>query len=603
MPPRIQPDQIDRPRRQVNATTAGAYVAPNARRANAGRLASALSGVSRQLESLGLQLQTERDNRAHKDGQAFAEQLARDGVTFRQAIAQGKITADQSPFFRLGAEEQLGRLTADRFDAELRNRLTTDPKLRESTNPDDFDAFIQTFQAEFDEENVGGSASRYFNQGYAPRASAHISNARNAFASRAGALLIEETKENTYQEIVNGIEQDLLAGRPIEESIKVTAARQYAIGLTGQELNRQIAQAVIDVAVERTKPELLEALDNIPTGSGRVGDISYVKDAADNARQRIYADMRRERAEARADRQEAERLFTKQVREDMVNAYLEGDPGALFAAIERDPDNAHTLNALYSSLQDARFGHVNYAFANRFQVDIDRTLDPTDPAFVTVDDLHGSLLANQIDLPTYQNFKRQIEARDQRIESASENLSTSAFRHPLYIEAVQNIENGFSKTAWGTFEDPEMAEQARFSVGYFTNAWLAEMAKPDGVAQDPRELTKWVFDMTTEALQFRSIMGNDPTRPSERRADAGFIATIPDVTRQEAEELTIAYNDAFESGEDSLADAPRSVIRIMARFNLRTLEDLRNFIVNQIVLLNGGQDPAAAPADTTNTGN
>lgn len=583
--PRVPLTRIEKEQRRPQASPVDAMIVAPRTGASAARLSSALGSISQPMLELGLQLQQKRDEDAFKEGEKFARELAAAGVKFRDAIRDGRITADQSPFFRMGAEEQLGRITADRYNAALQHAMLTAPELRASTDPEDFDRFVGGFRDAFLQENAP-DASKFFEQGFGPRAQAHTNQARFAFASRAGGLLIENVKEQTYQEFRNAMRMELVAGEDPAEALQITIMRQMAIGLTGREANNILTAAVIDEAEARDDLSLLNVLGRIPAGPGStVAERRETVEAVNQAKERI---VRRRQSERNAEwqllaheRSEAAR----NARVFLTTEFMEGRD-ALDKAIEMDPTNSDALTAQYNALQEARVGS-DRSYVQEILADIHRVGDPNSDEFVTVDTLVGALTSRtdrRIDQADFSFLRQQLDNRDEKIRKAREG-GLDPYRNPIYQDATRELDDFFGvNPITGKFNTPVVAERARRAQARLADAWLDYVTSDEGRTATARQQNEWLFQAVEETG--RTFADPKDLDKVDRAALPEFQTVPPYVNN------VMITRDQFEALQSELATGgsldtlSEAALDLLIRAGVASVEDLQTFMERQGALLN-----------------
>ena len=90
-----------------------------------------------------------------QEGEDKARELYESGVSYREAIKSGKITADKSPWFQLGAREQYGHIMAGRFKSDLAQAIGEDEAMQSETDPAKFDTFVKKFREGWVQGNLG----------------------------------------------------------------------------------------------------------------------------------------------------------------------------------------------------------------------------------------------------------------------------------------------------------------------------------------------------------------------------------------------------------------------------------------------------------------
>lgn len=575
MPPRQLQQEIRKERRQVNASVVDSFTAPKARRANATRLATALDELGSIAGSRAEDERRRADQADLKAGHEFALKLEKEGRQWRDAIADGSITADQSPFFKLGAEEQSGRLAANRFNAALLNEIRVNPQLRESTDPEDFERFIVGFRSDFEAQEDGG---KFFNQGFAPAAAAHIANARGAFASVTGGRLIENTKEATYRETVEGLRLDQLAGRSPLETINAIKERQFAIGLTGDELGRQIADAVIDTAEETDDLNLLNVLDKVVTGKGQLGGKPDINRDMEAARDRIVSKRMTARSRAWQEIAHERSENTRATRRQLFNDLRAGDPDALEKAIAADLENgidnsAQVLTSFQRSWENATFA-TDPRRVELLTIQINTPNDKTHPDYIDFDDLNGLMRQQLINQDDYTYLEAAIDRRNRRIEAASASSGGHPYRDPVFTMGVSNLLRQFQNET-GAFSGASRRDASN-AVSEFGREWLAFLSSDAESASDPSAQAEFLRSTRERLVTTRRNPILDMTDQFSVSPDE-----VPELTFPQMERMKEELNRGATNLDFSFDDLSQEAYGYIALYNIQTFEDFKAWVAEQ----------------------
>ncbi len=263
-------------------------------------LANALSTLSPKVTQIAGLLQERTDDKKFAEGTEAARKLQAQGKSFRDAIREGLISPDQSPFFRLGVKEQFGRITADKFQTTLTMRALAE--LADSTDPEDFDKLAGEVRQDI-LGDIGEDADASFLNGFGPRADQHQVNARLAFNSQVSARVIQQAQQQTFREasnaILNGLENDL----PFPEiagGLQITLERAIATGLPGRAAIDRIVKAVSKVVQSTKDVDMFDLLDLVNGKQGPLSGIARVQDVINSVTTRVNTINTREDSLARA---------------------------------------------------------------------------------------------------------------------------------------------------------------------------------------------------------------------------------------------------------------------------------------------------------------
>jgi hypothetical protein len=464
------------------------------------------------LAALLQQRQNRRDTAA---GRAAAEEFIAEAATFEEAIKKGLITADQSPFFRRGAEEQFGRLSADRFSSRMTLAMQTE--LANSTDPDEFDEFVARQRGVFLDE-IGAELSPEFLAGFNPRADAHMANSRNSFNAQAGSRLIQQVHEQTYQEHRNTIIDGLRGGLPLEviaEGLDITNTRGLRTGLSGRTANEITVQAVADAAETLEDERVLRILDIVRGGSGPLSGTAKAQAAIEATESRIFAQRQaRQRWEwSVLDRERTDR------ERDIVTSYLDtvadaSNPLDVPVAPFRDELLANGSPALALSLTDYRSRLAegnrpsNPQVVDQLIYDIYTVPDKDDTEYVDV----RTLINADLNRDDFEAVKRHLDARDGDGDPAG--LTPMKLLGQFQSQVRSSFVSQFDAF------DQQKVDAANAAVRELTDQFLAE--QPSHPEWTPRDWNRW-FTETAENIVKAGRARIPSARPEVTRAD---VATI-----------------------------------------------------------------------------
>lgn len=275
---------------------------------------------------------------------------------FKDAVNQGVIPAGASPWFRVGWERQKARVASDDFDRELRGAYAVSG-LSEQDNPQKFDGWVADFTSNWQEMHPENKDNPEFTSVFGAAAAKSQEALASAHAALRTQKIEADVEQNTDRELGDILNDptDLLGNRSPDLGARLAAVvnTQVANGLNGQLANKLVASAVVRQAIQDEDVTVLDLLNEVPSGSGTVGQIGFVKDMAHQARERISAAKmnggRLANLELKAKREELinttrAAAYTKIVNNPYANTREEFD--ALNAV---DPDEAAKIESFRTS--------------------------------------------------------------------------------------------------------------------------------------------------------------------------------------------------------------------------------------------------------------
>lgn len=204
----------------------------------------------------------------------------------KEAVDRGEIPEARNPWFLQGMREQVFRLEGESYDTALREAYASS----DAQTQDDISSFTAGFTAKYMKE-----------KGFDPN-EPEVQRILTPYVERSQASLLghhRNVRDATIKQTVidnTGREIDSLLGRinsgaPPEAyaaQIGDIVKNQYQNGLSGLESNKLVAETIARRAEAELNPAYFDLLDKIPSGSGTVGQIGYVKDIRRASEARIH---------------------------------------------------------------------------------------------------------------------------------------------------------------------------------------------------------------------------------------------------------------------------------------------------------------------------
>jgi hypothetical protein len=262
-----------------------------------------------------------------KEGEAqalLAERTKnRDGIT--SAVKAGAIPAGASPWFQKGWNRQKNRILADQYATDLQEAYAQWGD-RDSEKGD-----LQTFMQEhlktfLDLRQVDQSDPEFTNV-FTPMA-AQIQERQNAeYGAHRVNLIEKQVIENTGAEVSSILDLPYLYGGAENQAkvISATLAEHVKNGADGSTMNKVAVDAITQKAIEEGNLSLLDHLDLVDTGNGRLGRTLYAKEARDRAETHIIAEQNRQTSQGFANLEREKSLKSDQIYADWVEK-LQADP-------------------------------------------------------------------------------------------------------------------------------------------------------------------------------------------------------------------------------------------------------------------------------------
>ncbi len=432
------------------------------------QLAEALSQFQPTLLNVAVNMKN-RDNRQKmSEGEqlVLADQRYQTRRALGDAVHRGEIPAARNPAFLEGMRQQVYRLEGERYDVALRKAYAES----NSRNEENITDFVSGFTSKFIEGVGGDPTDPELARILTPSIERSQGNLVNRHRAERDAALEAQVEENTETEI--GLVLDRMAGDPNVILGSTSAQEAYAAhihgivqthyenGLSGARSNEIIARAITRKAEEQGDTGYLDLLDQIPSGSGKVGQIGRVKDIRRATEERIYSRLEEQ------DRISS-KLASARIAAETNAALVEGfnsllaDPKAdLSPVLSRlsliDPEAAQKL---YGWQQSQINGQDNLT------EDDDISVALTGKVFAGNGDAQEILDAHRLGLITKDTASKLMENVDRSKE----------FRSPLKDPTVNELHRSLGTTIRGS--DSSFREADAINAARAQNQFLEEMYK------------------------------------------------------------------------------------------------------------------------------
>ncbi len=233
----------------------------------------------------------QRMDRSHEiDMEAGNKAALANKLQFKDAVNKGVIPAGASPWFKVAWERQKARVASDGFDRELRNSYALSG-LSEQDDPKKFDGWVADFTSNWQEMHPENKENPEFTSVFGAAASKSQEALANVHAALRTQKIEADVEQNTGMEIgdILADRTDLLGNNDPNTATKIAGIvnQHVANGLNGQVANKLVAQAVVRHAIDTEDLTALDILSEVPSGSGTVGQIGFVKDMVASARDQI----------------------------------------------------------------------------------------------------------------------------------------------------------------------------------------------------------------------------------------------------------------------------------------------------------------------------
>ena len=473
--------------------------------------------------------------------------------SFKEAIDAGEIAAVDSPWYQLGYDRQHATRSALEYDQALKAAYAQNGDLASNRDPKALSSFTSDFTAKWMEANTVAQSNPEFGSIFSVMGAKSQDALQTIHAvertKRIEEGLIDDTGFMLRATLDNSV--DLLGNRnpTLGAELAQLVDDQVAVGLSGPMANKLVADEVIRKAVEEGDITLLDVLDDVPSGSGTVGKVGYVRDAVSQARDQIASESNRrdKKANAKADE---DRKAAIQGLQSSALAKLFQDP---FADIEQERDQLTLIDANEAveveSFRTGIFASLNAQKKNREDdmVKTDLVIKATH-SDLTEKEVMNALARGEIDAADAKSLITDIMPRVKAAKTIIENPAVLRMSSGLKKIIVGNEQNAKFKD-----ERYALAEQAdeMFQMGMLTFAEKNPQATVKEIIKESAELRQAILDIP----EFRPDSDPLPNVAKTLMEDAPvkIDASVPKRVRifKDASELKAAMAEFAKTGGKS----------------------------------------------------
>lgn len=502
---RVQVGDLSQPNLRPAAAPVDTFVQTNGGQ-GLKQLAAGLAGIVPTLNRWSDNL-AERDQQSKLDaGRAKARELGGEAKTLAAAVKDGKIPEAANPWFRAGLQEQIGRVAADQWGAQLTVDLANDPAMQNSTNVADFDSFVQSHRQKFMEQNSLGGQDRFFTNGFGSMSDAYIHNERNQFAADVARRVVTQNDQAVGSRVYAGVRASLdnhIDAATIAEDLTHLADEQYRLNPKGGErINRTITEAVVRLGKDRLDSSFVrDILSKVKTGVTDKTGNRLTLDTTQNTGDAIR-DAEQWIGDAKAHQWDLENRREKHEAEPIMDEFIKTlstakDPAEIDMKpfIERmakaDPTGIETLKQLRRTWVEGTFEGNPRVEAEMYR----RVFDTHD---ITMSQLADSYVGTrQISRVVFQTLANELQ---QQAQSAREGRGRGLLGDPDLAKVQQRVRGLFvAEFGQSTAEQRARAENA---VNIATMAYV--QGKQSNQFTTPQTLEDFIHRKSYELLMSQS---------------------------------------------------------------------------------------------------
>lgn len=532
------------------------YVRPSA--PQLAQLADGLSQFAPALARFAGQRQEEKNAKDQLEGENFARDLQQAGKTYAQAIKEGLIRPDQSPFFRVGAYETFGRASAHTYVADLQKKLA-ESDVAESTDPADFEKFEHDTRKAWSAEYLGEKQDGYFKNAFGSQADALVNGVRANFAQAAGARLVRQTGDAFHAEVFSILEDahtkklDVAATGAL---INQAAARQKAAGMSLGTVNQLMSSAIDAAARSVNDTELLKVKHEVKLGTGTLAGTSYGAKGTEETENQIAVTNQTKLVWQRQEQDRKKVEVADGITSEMVGV-LEKAASPITVDIssyiermrkEGDPDKATQLL------------NIQKAFADKEYQDIPATKQQlvigVHTGYTNMARLDRALAGKAITFSTYMTLASDVKERDKAAGGAG-RAGASILDDDYVKDLRRRVRSAFiSEYGESSTETRLRAEAADAEA---LDRYLAWKRTDAGKAATAEQANKWIHEEVNRQFGGK---GSDPeTMKDVPEPEFGGGPKPVDPKKQPAAPREVLQRIVSDNADGKLSPASLSVLK------------------------------------------
>lgn len=522
------------------------------------QLAEALGSVAPQLaqySDVKAKQQSEADRAA---GEQSARELAASGKSYRDAIKEGRISPQESPWFQLGAREQFGRVAAGKYSGDLQKELNANPAMNETTDVAEYDKFVEGFKKDWLDKNVGNeNRNLHFERGFGQMSDAMGVDNRNKWINEAGQRLVAQQGDNQYSELFTHVDHELGLNTnhdAIADGINILQDRALHFGMDPRVANAAAVKAIGDIVMRDGDVSLFEILKKVKTGNGNnLYSQRTAQEEIQRVTQNVYADKQRKHTADQQEQKEQREAAADKVSGEVLTDLL-GAPNPsrvniqprLLALSQMGAEGqlaAKQLTQFQSAASVAHFASNEKAVV-KAQADIFAVTDKSSPDYVNKDTLIGLMVGGEINRDDFVSLKAQMDKRDAEDERAKKDASkkANAFGDPGFRNRMATIAKPGFISEGSQYDKSNTIERVKSAQAEFSRSYMEYLDSDRGQQASPVERNKFLNDLldqvaenwrTEEAKTGSNEVGKkaDLRSPTEKRQAASLLLRIDSEVR------------------------------------------------------------------------
>ncbi len=464
---------------RVTAGTSTVFTPPAQQSENtAAQIAAGLSQVNPQVQKF---LQKEHEEYKKEERKRGAKARLKNALEFKEAVQKGKIPESANPYFVQGYQEQAGKLKGQEYQQYLQAQYARSG-VRNSTDPEEVESFLQEQRKKWT-QNL--SDNEDFQEGFLPQMQQAEANLRSQHSAQVQENIVEGKIRQSQVEIQNLVDEAAQGDwepEQLAKKVEEIQQREMFVGLDGKRVNEMTVDAIAGKALRERDPELLDALDKIEAGSGKLGKTQYARKMKERTEIEIAQKVQQERRQARQRQERLEENALKRLGTELHNRLANAEDPS-----EVEVDDLYGTAAQFSpfavdKLKDIRENYVEDKFVE--DRDVVRELQVgVLQGDVGEEDVVEALKRGDLKPDTATSLISDIESRDSE-------------EGPYQNDVLQDYSNRLHSTIAGNEGSKPMTRRlANEAVYEFQKDYAGWLAKnPEAGPEEMREKAQSLYD-------------------------------------------------------------------------------------------------------------
>lgn len=474
--PDLYRERLNLPQTKIVASPVDTFVQPgHPVQANSDRQIQELIGAFQDIQPGLSKFAAQRVDQVNQEDLVAGHKAALSNkAQFKEAVNKGAIPAGVSPWFQVGWERQKAEVASTDFDRELREAYSVSG-LSEQNDPAKFNGWVADFTSNWQEMHPEHKDNPEFQPIFNGLASKSQDNLANQHAAERTRKIEADVIQNTSLQLSR--ELDYPSDNQAKRMGEIMST-QVANGLNGQLANKLVAEAVVQKAIENEDLYLLDTLQDIPSGSGVVGQIGFVKEMVMNARDKITASKTHGEHLSRLELKDKRDTLINQVRGDAYRKIAENPYADTTEEFKKlsfiDPDEAAKVESFRTAYLGSKNAQNKVIESDALKTDL---LLSAMKGELTETAVHDAINNHEIDFETAKDLLTN------HIPKAKENKSI--FRDPTVSDAYKNLRMAITKNDSQGDDADVLAGRANSAGTSFLKAMIQyKRLKPDALESD-----------------------------------------------------------------------------------------------------------------------